>query len=339
MHRHRVRDIADQAGLSPATVDRVLNHRRGVRGDTAAQVRQAIAELDSRRDRVQLDGQTFHIDLVMLAPVAFTSAVRSALDAELPGLRPAVIRSRLHLQEEGSPVELAQVLEAIAQEGSSGVLLKAPDHPLVTDAVGKLHDLRIPVVTLDTDLPLSCRIGYVGVDNRAAGATAAYLINLISGDSTSSVLMTLSGRGFRGEEEREIGFRSTMRTLSPSRSIRVVSEPSGLDAPMRDAVGRALEKDPALGAVYSIGGRNLAILEAFRHADRQPVPFVAHDLDDDNARLLNQHQIHVVLHHDLRIDVRHACQLILQAHQAIAGLPRSIPSQVQVVTPFNPLTS
>ena len=335
MHPHRVRDVADQAGLSPATVDRVLNHRPGVRESTAAQVRRAVAELDRQRDQVQLGGRTFRLDLVMQAPTRFSSQVRLALEAELPGLRPAVLRSRFHLREEGSPGELAQVLDAIGQRGSAGVLLKAPDDPLVTAAVDRLHDLQIPVVTLVTDLPLTRRIGYVGIDNRAAGATAAYLVDQMSDDPAASVLITLSSSSFRGEEEREIGFRSTLRTLAPDRPLREVSETDGLDASMLAAVTRALAADPGIGAVYSIGGGNTAVVEAFRRAGRRPSPFIAHDLDEDNRRLLRQRHLTAVLHHDLRSDLRQACRLVLQAHGALPGRPSSTPSQVQVVTPFN----
>jgi LacI family transcriptional regulator len=335
MHRHRVREIAEQSCLSPATVDRVLNGRSGVRESTAAQVQRAIAELDRQRDQVELGGRTFLLDLVMQAPARFSSAVRSALELELPGLRPAVIRSRSHLREEGPPAELAPTLDAIGERGSAGVLLKAPDHPAVNSAVARLHDRGVPVVTLVTDLPLSPRIGYVGIDNRAAGATAAYLLTRMSPDPAAPVLVTLSSSTFRGEEEREIGFRSAMRTLAPDRTIREVSETDGLDASMLAAVTRALEQDPGIGAVYSIGGGNTAILDAFRRAGRTPAPFVAHDLDGDNTTLLRRGDITAVLHHDLRADLRRACQLILQAHHALPGAPRSVPSQIQVITPFN----
>ncbi|HEY5820723.1 MAG TPA: LacI family DNA-binding transcriptional regulator [Propionibacteriaceae bacterium] len=335
MHTHRVREIADQAGLSQATVDRVLNQRPGVRESTAAQVRRAIADLDLQRDQVQLGGRTFRLDLVMQTPARFSSVVRLALEAELPGLRPAVIRSRFHLREEGQPGELVEVLDAIAHRGSAGVILKAPDDPVVVHAVDRLQTQGIPVVTLVTDLPLSRRIGYVGIDNRAAGATAAYLISQMSHDPATSVLVTLSSSSFRGEEEREMGFRSAMRSLAPERAIREVSETDGLDASMLTAVSRALDEDPHLGAVYSVGGANLAILEAFRRAGRVASPFIAHDLDGDNTTLLRRRQITAVLHHDLRADLRRACQLILQAHQALPARPYTAPTQIQVITPFN----
>ena len=89
-----------------------------------------------------------------------------------------------------------------------GVILKAPDEPEISDAIGRLHDAGIPVVTLVTDIPLSERLAYVGIDNRAAGATAAYLIDSGWPAPGDVILMALSRSVFRGEEEREMGFRT-----------------------------------------------------------------------------------------------------------------------------------
>src|SRR6187549_1742154 len=48
--RATVHDVAREAGVSLATVDRVLNGRPGVRPLTAEKVEKAIAALDFRRD-------------------------------------------------------------------------------------------------------------------------------------------------------------------------------------------------------------------------------------------------------------------------------------------------
>jgi LacI family transcriptional regulator, galactose operon repressor len=332
---HRVSDIAAQAGLSRATVDRVLHRRPGVRAATVAQVERAVTELDRQRSQVRLAGRTFLVDLVMQAPHRFGSATQSALEIELPGLRPAVVRARFHLSETSDPERAASTLAAIRRRGSSGVVLKAPDHPLVVEAVHELSVAGIPVVTFVTDVPFSRRVAYVGVDNRAAGATAAYLVTRWTAGQDGAVLVTLSSSTFRGEEEREIGFRATMRELAPARAIHEVTDTDGLDGTMLEAVSRALATHPEIAAVYSIGGGNRATLEAFREAGPMPQVFVAHDLDGDNLALLRSGQLSAVLHHDLRADMRRSCRLLMQAQGALPGSPLSIPSQVQVVTPFN----
>lgn len=332
--RYRVTDIVAQSGLSRATVDRVLHGRAGVRPETVAQVERAIEELERQRNQVHLSGRALLLDLVMQTPARFAAASRTALEGELHALRPAVARARLHLEEHSDPARAASVLERIARRGSHGVILKAPNHPAVVDAVAGLHAARIPTVTFVTDISSSARAAYVGMDNVAAGATAAYLLANWAG-SSGDVLLTLSHSSFRGEEERERGFRATLESLAPARRIHQVTDTDGLDETIAGAVRRALDAHPTVDAVYSIGGGNRATTTAFAELGRRPAVFVAHDLDADNVALLRTRRVTFVLHHDLRADMRRACRLLLQAGGVLPGVPTSLPSQVQVVTPFN----
>jgi LacI family transcriptional regulator len=207
--------------------------------------------------------------------------------------------------------------------------------PEIVAAVGRLVAAGIPVVTLVTDLPASPRLAYVGIDNRAAGATAAYLMGKWLGDRPGNVLTSLSSGFFRNEEEREMGFRSAMRALHPERALVGIAEGHGLDATQYDLVRAALERDPGIRAVYSIGGGNIATLRAFEDLDRDCAVFVAHDLDHDNTRLLREHRLSAVLHHDLRHDMREACRTVMRAHGALPPAGSTLPSAIQVVTPYN----
>jgi LacI family transcriptional regulator len=332
-HPYRIREIAAQAGLSQATVDRVLHGRSGVRQSTVREVQQAIADLDHQQSQVRLGGRTFMIDVVVQAPLRFSTAVKAALEAELPALRPAVIRSRFHLFD--GPADLAFALAKIGRSRSHGVILKAPDVPEVVEAVGRLD---IPVVTLVTDLPTSKRVAYVGIDNADAGATAAYLVEQWLAERAGDVLVVRGRTSFRGEDQREGGFRAEMSRRAPNRRLLEVVDDEDRASAVHERTRAVLADNPSVRAVYSLyagAGGNAAVVDAFLAAGRKYDVFVAHDLDDENTTLLRTHQLSAVLHHDLRTDLRHACLAVMRAQGALPGPVRSNPSAIQVITPFN----
>jgi LacI family transcriptional regulator len=118
------------------------------------------------------------------------------------------------------------------------------------------------------------------------------------------------------------------------RDVIEVSGSDGIDETNQRLVLRALEENPGVEAVYSVGGGNTATVAAFEEVGRVCRAFIAHDLDADNRRLLRGGRISVVLHNDLRADARLAMRTILQHHGALPAEPaRSVP--IQVITPYN----
>ena len=311
-------------------MDRVLNERPGVRENTRAEVLQAIVDLDKQRAQLRLNGRRYLIDVVMQTPQRFSDAFRAAVEAELPAFAPAALRARFHLWESAAAAHTVDVLAKI--RGSHGVILKAPDHPEVAEAVDRLVAAGVPVVTYTTDVANSARCAYVGIDNHGAGLTAAYLVDQWLGANPADVLITLSRNVFRGESEREVGFRSGLR--GSGREIVEVSEGDGIDASTQGLVLAALGRHPGIGAVYSPGGGNTATVAAFERLGRDCAVFIAHDLDADNRRLLREGRLSVVLHNDLRADARLAMRVILAQHNALPEEPVR-PAPIQVITPHN----
>ncbi|RKP57770.1 LacI family DNA-binding transcriptional regulator [Pararobbsia silviterrae] len=334
-HRFLIKEIALQAGLGVATVDRVLNARANVREHTRKRVEQAINELEKQQLNLASMGRKLIVDVMIEAPTRFTDEVRSALESELALLHPVVVRPRFLLQETMKPNDVVAMLRSICQRGSHGVVLKARDVPEIAEAIGELERHGIPVVTFVTDIPLSRRIAYAGLDNRVAGATAAYLLGQWLGPRPANVLITVSDEQFRGEEEREISFRRALRTCHPQINVVDAGGGHGIDAITEARVESVLGGNVPIAAVYSMGGGNTAILRALERHQQTPVCFIAHDLDRDNVRLLHERKIQAVLNHDLRQDMRSACHHVMHFHKLLPASAVASSSSVVVVTPEN----
>lgn len=332
-NRFPMKEIAFQAGLSLATVDRVLNDRPGVRATTKARVQAAIDELARQYGASGLAGKRLSLDVVIEAPRRFAEAVRHAFEAELPALRPANVTVRFHLSERWNTGDLCRLLSLIRRRGSHGVILKAPAIPIVSEATLRLSEAGVPVATFVTDQPKDTRLAYIGIDNRKAGATAAGLMAPMLDRRDCDILITLSSARFSGEQDRAAGFETELSRLAPAIGVTRAAEGMGLDQGTQKIVEATLAAHPRLGAVYSVGGANRAVLKAFLDARRPLHVFAAHDLDRTNRELLGQRLLTFVIDHDLRQDARTACQIMLHHHRMLPDGLTVRPSRFTVITP------
>jgi LacI family transcriptional regulator len=334
-HRFPIKEIARQAGLGTATVDRALNGRAHVSPQTRARVATAIAELTAQEAQLAARGRRLFVDILVEAPARFTREIAAAASAALPQVTGAVIRPRFLFREVMTGAEVVAALDRIRRRGSQGICLKARDLPAVRAAVDRLAAAGIPVFTLVTDLPGSARAGYVGLDNAGAGRTAAHLVAHGLTGPGGTVLAVLSQDAFAGEAERLAGFRATLADLRPGITIRDVAGGAGLPADTARRVAAELAAHGPVDAVYSIGGGNAAILAALEAHGLGSVPFIAHDLDRENRALLEAGRIRFVLHHDLVADMRRLYLAVMAAHRLAADPMPAFSSDVHVVGPYN----
>jgi LacI family transcriptional regulator len=146
-------------------------------------------------------------------------------------------------------------------------------------AVQALSAAQIPTMTFAGDLAASARIAYTGLDNHAAGETAAYPIASWMGRRKAKVLVTLSSRRFLGEEQRRIGFMEELSRCAPHLTPVRLDKGRGLDRATFALTEAILVAQPGIEAVYSLGGGSQAIHDAFLATRRECRVFVAHDLD------------------------------------------------------------
>lgn len=333
-HRFTVKQIAAQAGVSAATVDRVRHGRAHVHEQTRRRVDAAIQELEEQAEAGVPSGLGLSFDVLLNSPERFSHAVRQAFVAAAADRAPRRIAPRFHAGERIGPERIADRLAGFERNASQGVVLKAPEHPAIVAAVESLAARGIPVVTFATDIRSAGRIAYVGIDNVAAGRTAAFLLSRFLGNREGIVLANLGSRDFYGEHDRWRGFADFMGQRCPNVRIITIDGGYGLDRATCELARVERAKHGAIAGIYSMGGGNRGLLQALEEAGDSGFAFVGHDLDQENRQLLRAERIDAVVDHDLQADAARAIRHILcfrrHGHAAETGASRAV-----IVTPWN----
>jgi LacI family transcriptional regulator len=286
----RVRDVARAAGVSTATVDRVLNRRPNVRAITVQRVLKAAAALDYLPDAdLHAATRPRPLRLVFVLPAGTNRVHRMLADAveySEDVLAPFNVKCRCEFIKGFNPDALGAGLLRLG-EGADGIAFMAIEHPLVREAVNALAAKGVPTVALISDLSASRRCAYIGLDNRAAGRTAGYLLGRFIGPRAGELAMIAGSRSYRAHEEREAGFLHIVDEMFPT--LKVVGLREGQDNPEKNyrKTRALLEQFPGLVGIYNIGGASDGVARALKEARRErKVVFVGHGLTPDTRAML-----------------------------------------------------
>ncbi|MGV8935850.1 MAG: LacI family DNA-binding transcriptional regulator [Allorhizobium sp.] len=295
-------DIAMHAGVSLATVDRVLNQRKGVRERTVSQVLQAALEIGYfGQDEYDLLAKPRPPNVVFLLPNGTNPYLRLLGEkvrkrAEMKSRESANIRCLF--VDSFDPVALAAALRHHAK-WADAIACMALDHPAVREATAELVASGKRVVSIVSDFAPSVRSAYVGLDNQSAGRTAAYLLGRFCKQSTGDVAVIAGSRIYRAHTEREMGFQSLVEEMFPG--LRIIGVREGHDD--RDENYRhtlaLLEQHPDLVGIYNVGGSSDGIARALKEKNRAgDIVFIGHGLSADTRRLLLDGTMDAVINSD-----------------------------------------
>jgi LacI family transcriptional regulator len=285
----RIVDVARLAGVSTATVDRVLNERPGVRPVTVQRVLKVAGALGYVPEHGTLPAAALRpLRLAFLLPAGnnrFLTMLGRLVGTLHDQFAALSIRARVDYIEGFKPELLANQLRQAARE-ADGIAFMALEHPAVREAVDGLADRGVPTVTLISDIASSRRAAYIGLDNRAAGRTAGYLIARFIGPRPAKVAIIAGSLSYRAHEEREMGFLHLFQELFPT--IEVVGLREGHDDEAKNYLQTKmlLARHPDLAGIYNIGGGPEGIARAMTEAGRRDIVLVGHGLTDTTRALL-----------------------------------------------------
>jgi LacI family transcriptional regulator len=265
--RPTIADLANAAGVSVATVDRVLNRRLKVSDDTAARVTAAAEAIGYhglrllRQRSSELPQRTFGF-VLQKHNDAFYQALAAGLADATRNADYIAGKAVVEYTDELIPALLAQRIRDLAPRVDA-LAVVAVDHPLVNEAVEWAVARGRPVVTLLTDLTAPSRAGCVGVDRRRSGRTAAWAISRLAAQP-GKVGILIGSHRYLSQEISEISFRSYMRENAPQFDLL---EPLVYLDDQRisyEGAVNILASNPDLVGIYVAGGGAEGLIRALR---------------------------------------------------------------------------
>lgn len=293
--------IARLAGVSVATVDRVIRNDPAVRAETSEKVRQAMESLRSARAGRGRPAKHATIRVAFVLPAlqsTFLDRVQRDIELSASFFREHRITPSFYRCEFSNQRETRQFADVA--RGYDALVVLPLDYAWLDRLIDECREAGIPVITIFADRPASGRALFRGADNRMMGRTAGLLMGRFIGTRTGTVVM-LSGSSRRHDQvERRTGFEQVLE--EDFRELRWAVEP---DFPTHDAKtcrawAKALAGKPDIVGVYCACEITDGLAHAFK-AMPQPRPvIVGHGISDTTRAMLTEGNIDVVLDQDAR---------------------------------------
>ncbi len=310
-----VNDIARVAQVSLATVDRVLNARPGVRKITVDKVNKAIEDLGYVRDTAAANLARGRIyNLVFILPDTTNEFIRS-LELEIAALTDVLKRDRTKITNMRvaafDPMALSRAMNEIDPAKVDGVAIFGPETPSVRDSIARLRASGISVVSLVADIPSSERDHYIGVDNIAAGRTAAQLLGRFVGDKAGRILVLTGSMLARDHLERRLGFDEVISRDFPH--LDVMASLEGRDDPalVETLLPIALKGARDVIGIYSSAAGNDGLVRYLdAHPEHSQLKIIAHELTPLSRMALGKGQFDAVISQNAGHLVRSAVRVL-----------------------------
>lgn len=252
-----IKEIADLAGVSRGTVDRVLNKRGSVNPQTAAKILEIAQALDYKPNRAGLvlaaQKKNLKLGVVLFGEGnPFFDEVIQGIhhkEEELACYNCSVCIKRVAVDTD----EQLQAIDELVREGVNGIAISPINDIRLAHKINELHDLGIPTVALNTDIRDCRRLAFVGSNYYQSGATAAGLMRLMAKGNDVRIGIVAGSSEILCHTERIAGFKQAIEKYDHMNVIETIMNHDD-DFISYDMTSQLLKSHPEINALYFAAG-------------------------------------------------------------------------------------
>jgi LacI family transcriptional regulator len=267
--RPTLTDVAGYAGVSYATADRAVNNRGRVSPKAVEKVQAAVRALGYVRNVAAANlsqGRRYRFAFVLPeGPNAFFQNIRQLLQSQGSITQDVDVHGVSAFDADN----LADHLLTLTDAGLDGIAIVGLDADALIPPLDAFLTKKTPVVSLISDLPQHHRAAYIGIDNVAAGRTAARLMGQSHGGQPGIVQVIVGDMAARDHHERMTGFRAVLETDFPQVRMLPVMQSGDSANRVEQHIQHAV-KEPGLTGIYNAGAGNIGLARAVQRRGRRP---------------------------------------------------------------------
>lgn len=268
MGRPTIRDLAEKAGVSIATVNRVLSGQSGVSQAKREKVEEAAAEigfygLAAIQSRNEASRPRYRLGVLLLQPHRqFYRLVAAELREAANAITHAEVDLRIEFLENLTPQNTADRAIALSED-CDAICVTAAVHPVVTEALERISSQGVKVFAFITQLSTTGHFPYIGLDNWKVGRQSAWAFAHIC-KAPGKIGILIGNPRYRNQEMNETGFRSYFREYAPDFTLLEPLSTFESAAAAEEMTEKLIAAHPDMVGLYITGGGISGALAALR---------------------------------------------------------------------------
>ena len=295
-----IKDIAEIAGVSVGTVDRVLHNRANVSQSAREKVEKALKNMNYHPNvyasaLAYNKSYTFYLLMPIHESEAYWEEIEQGAQKAIETRRDFHIDVKIMYYERFNNDSFIEQYKKCIEQNPDGVIIVPVELDVTKVFTDSLHDKQIPFILLDSYMPDLKPLSFWGQDSFCSGYFAAKMLMLIASEEKQIMLLKQVKNGqvtSKQQRNREVGFRHYMKDHYPNIEIVELQIPFKSTKRKYDIILKEFfDAHPQIHHCITLNSKAHIVGEYLLRNNIRNVQIMGYDMVAKNAKCLKEGSI------------------------------------------------
>lgn len=295
-----IKDIAEIAGVSVGTVDRVLHNRANVSQSAREKVEKALKNMNYHPNvyasaLAYNKSYTFYLLMPIHESEAYWEEIEQGAQKAIETRRDFHIDVKIMYYERFNNDSFIEQYKKCIEQNPDGVIIVPIELDVTKVFTDSLHDKQIPFILLDSYMPDLKPLSFWGQDSFCSGYFAAKMLMLIASEEKQIMLLKQVKNGqvtSKQQRNREVGFRHYMKDHYPNIEIVELQIPFKSTKRKYDIILKEFfDAHPQIHHCITLNSKAHIVGEYLLRNNIRNVQIMGYDMVAKNAKCLKEGSI------------------------------------------------